>query len=246
MFSQAGIGYDHVITTFSPDGRLFQVEYAIEAVRRGLTAIALRNKKDSVILVVEKKAKLLQESLGSEKIFKIDDHIGATIAGLTADARVLIDKARVQAQINILSYDEKISVVEVTREICDTAQLYTQTAGVRPFGVSLLIAGIDPKNGPQIYLTDPSGAYFGYFCYAIGSGQQTAKQFLEKEYKQNMTFEKLRDLALKTLKAVMESELTSQNYDLAYIKKGGSYTMLSLEEKEELVKNIKEEPKKDN
>jgi proteasome alpha subunit len=237
MFSQPGLGYDRGITTFSPDGRLFQVEYAIEAVRRGTTAIALRN-KDSVIFAVEKRIMDLQEELGSEKIFKIDEHIGAAIAGLTADARVLIDKARVQAQVNILSYDEKISVVDVTREICDFKQLYTQQGGYRPFGISLLIAGIDPNNDPKIFLTDPSGAYWGYYAAAIGSGQQAARQFLEKEYKQNMTFEELLDLAVKTLKIVFEAELTTENFNIAYIKKGESFTFIPKEKKKELIEKL--------
>lgn len=126
MFQQAGRGYDMAITQFSPEGRLFQVEYAIEAVRRGTTAICCRNKND-VVFAVEKKSSELQETnLGSEKIFKIDDHIGVAIAGLTADARVLIDRARVQAQINLLSYDEKISVKDCTLYICEYKQAFTQ------------------------------------------------------------------------------------------------------------------------
>ncbi|MCK4369926.1 MAG: hypothetical protein KAW03_02575 [Candidatus Lokiarchaeota archaeon] len=114
------------ITQFSPEGRLFQVEYAIEAVRRGTTAIVCRN-KNSVVFAVEKKSSELQDDkTGSEKIFKIDDHIGVAIAGLTADARVLIDRARVQAQVNILNYDEKISVKDSTLNICEYKQVFTQ------------------------------------------------------------------------------------------------------------------------
>ena len=104
------MGYDRAITIFSPDGRLFQVEYAIEAVRRGTTAIALKN-KDAVIFCVEKRQMALQENIGSEKLFKIDDHVGVAIAGLTADARTLVEQARVHAQVNILSYNEKVSVL---------------------------------------------------------------------------------------------------------------------------------------
>lgn len=126
MFQQAGRGYDMAITQFSPEGRLFQVEYAIEAVRRGTTAIVCRN-EDSVVFAVEKKSSELQEiGNSSEKIFKIDDHIGVAIAGLTADARVLIDRARVQAQVNLLSYDEKISVKDATLSICEYKQAFTQ------------------------------------------------------------------------------------------------------------------------
>jgi len=126
MFQQAGRGYDMAITQFSPEGRLFQVEYAIEAVRRGTTAIVCRN-KNSVVFAVEKRSSELQETnLGSEKIFKIDNHIGVAIAGLTADARVLIDRVRVQAQVNLLNYDEKISVKDATLNICEYKQAFTQ------------------------------------------------------------------------------------------------------------------------
>ncbi|MHA1490578.1 MAG: hypothetical protein ACTSRI_13100 [Promethearchaeota archaeon] len=125
MFQQAGRGYDMAITQFSPEGRLFQVEYAIEAVRRGTTAIVCRN-NNSVVFAVEKKSSDLQENLGSEKIFKIDNHIGVAIAGLTADARVLIDRARIQAQVNLLNYDEMISVKDCTLNICEYKQAFTQ------------------------------------------------------------------------------------------------------------------------
>jgi len=239
MFSRTGDGYDQSVSMFSPDGRLFQVEYAIEAVRRGTTAIAMRN-ADSVIFAIEKKGNNpLQERLGSEKIFKIDNHIGVAIAGLTADARALIDQARIQAQINILNYDEKISVVDVTREICDQAQQYTQIGGRRPYGVSLLIGGIDPKGEPQIYMTDPSGAYWGYFCCAIGSGQQNARPFLEENYKTNMKFEDMLKLATKTVKQVLESDITEESFDIAYIRKEKlDLITLSTEEKQKLLKEM--------
>lgn len=239
MFSRTGNGYDQSVSMFSPDGRLFQVEYAIEAVRRGTTAIALRN-ADSVIFAVEKRdSNPLQERLGSEKIFKIDGHIAAAIAGLTADARALIDQARIQAQVNILNYDEKISVVDVTREICDQAQQYTQIGGRRPYGVSLLIGGIDPKGEPKIFMTDPSGAYWGYFSCAIGSGQQTARPFLEENYKKNMKFEDMLKVAVKTIKQVLETEVSEDNFEVAYIRKETlDLITLSKEEKQKLLKEI--------
>ncbi|MFX0073302.1 MAG: archaeal proteasome endopeptidase complex subunit alpha, partial [Candidatus Hermodarchaeota archaeon] len=167
------------ITQFSPEGRLFQVEYAIEAVRRGTTAIVCRNLNSVVFAVEKKSAELQEQTKGSEKIFKIDNHIGVAIAGLTADARVLIDRARVQAQVNLLNYDEKISVKDSTLNICEYKQVFTQNAGVRPFGVSFLIAGID-TNGPSLYLTDPSGAMWGYKAFAIGSGAAEARAYLEE------------------------------------------------------------------
>jgi len=238
MFQQAGRGYDMAITQFSPEGRLFQVEYAIEAVRRGTTAIVCRN-KNSVVFAVEKKSSQLQEeTLGSEKIFKIDDHIGVAIAGLTADARVLIDRARVQAQINLLNYDEKISVKDSTLNICEYKQVFTQNAGVRPFGVSFLIAGID-DNGPSLYLTDPSGAMWSYYAFAIGSGATEARAYLEEHYKEDIIDEELKLLPLRALKELMGDNLNKNTCDVAFIlKEDKTFRLLSLDEKEELLNKL--------
>ncbi|MFX0010647.1 MAG: archaeal proteasome endopeptidase complex subunit alpha [Candidatus Hermodarchaeota archaeon] len=238
MFSQQGRGYDMAITQFSPEGRLFQVEYAIEAVRRGTTAICCRN-KESVVFAVEKKSSELQEVLGSEKIFKIDDHVGVAIAGLTADARVLVDRARVQAQVNLLNYDEKITVKDSTLNICEYLQLFTQNAGVRPFGVSLLIAGIDPDGKTSLFLTDPSGAMWGYKAFAIGSGATEARAFLEEHYKEDINDEELKLLPLRTLKSLMGENLNKNTCDVAFILKDDrKFKLLNLEEKEEILTKL--------
>ena len=205
--------------------------------RRGTTAICCKN-KNSVVFAVEKKSSELAVSIGSEKIFKVDDHIGVAIAGLTADARVLIDRARIQAQINILSYDEKISVKDSTLNICEYLQAFTQNAGVRPFGVSFLISGID-SNGPSLYLTDPSGAMWGYKAFAIGSGATEARAYLEEHYKDSISDDDLKILPLKTLKELMGENLNKNTCDLAFIlKEDVTFKLLSLEEKEELLKNL--------
>ena len=170
-------GYDLSITSFSPDGRIFQVEYAIEAIRHGSTAIGVKC-PEGVVLVVEKRIYSLQDPESIEKIFDIDSHVGAAIAGLTADARVLIDHARVQAQINRLTYDEDIQVSQLIRKVCDLKQIYTQNAGGRPFGVSLLIAGID-SNGPQLMMSAPSGAYWSFRAQAIGAGAPKVQEFFD-------------------------------------------------------------------
>lgn len=238
MFQQAGRGYDMAITQFSPEGRLFQVEYAIEAVRRGTTAIVCRNKQ-SVVFAVEKKSSELQEVLGSEKIFKIDNHIGVAIAGLTADARVLVDRARLQAQVNLLNYDETISVKDSTLNICEYLQLFTQNAGVRPFGVSLLIAGIDSDGKASLYLTDPSGAMWGYKAFAIGSGASEARAYLEEHYNEDINDEDLKLLPLRTLKELMGDNLNKSTCDVAYILKDDKkFELLNLEEKEELLNKL--------
>ena len=238
MFQQAGRGYDMAITQFSPEGRLFQVEYAIEAVRRGTTAIVCRN-SNSVVFTVEKKSAELQEVIGSEKIFKVDNHIGVAIAGLTADARVLVDRARVQAQVNILNYDERISVKDSTLNICEYLQLFTQNAGVRPFGVSFLIAGIDTNGEASLYLTDPSGAMWGYKAFAIGSGATEARAYLEEHYKEDISDEELKLLPLRTLKELMGDNLNKDTYDVAFIMKDDvKFKLLNDQEKEDLLSKL--------
>jgi len=238
MFQQAGRGYDMAITQFSPEGRLFQVEYAIEAVRRGTTAIVCRN-KSSVVFTVEKKSAELQEVIGSEKIFKVDEHVGVAIAGLTADARVLVDRARVQAQVNILNYDEKISVKDSTLNICEYLQLFTQNAGVRPFGVSFLIAGVDTNGEASLYLTDPSGAMWGYKAWAIGSGTTEARTYLEEHYKEDISDEELKLLPLRTLKELMGDNLNKDTCDVAFIMKDDvKFKLLNDQEKEDLLSKL--------
>ncbi|MHA1777362.1 MAG: proteasome subunit alpha [Promethearchaeia archaeon] len=238
MFSTPGLGYDRAITIFSPDGRLFQVEYAIEAVRRGTTAVAVKN-KTGVVFAVERRNLPLQEHLGSEKLFKIDDHVGVAISGLTADARTLIDQARVHAQVNILSYDEEVSVVETTRDLCDQCQLYTQNAGVRPFGVSLLIGGVDEDGTVNLYLTDPSGAFWGYKACAIGSGSTQAREYLGNEYSESMSFEELQLLTIRTLKEVIEGDLDSNRFEIAVIDaKDRKWKLLSIKENQTLLEKI--------
>ncbi len=231
------MGYDRVTTQFSPDGRLFQVEYAIEAVRRGTTAIGVKNDK-GIIFCVERRSLPLQENIGSEKIFKIDQQVGAAISGLTADARTLVDQARVHAQVNILSYNEKISVLESTRDLCDQMQMYTQNGGVRPFGVSLLVGGVDPDGQTKMFLTDPSGAFWGYHACAIGNGAPSAREYLSKEYSHEMSFENLKLLTLKALKEVVEGDLTEDRFEIATIDAKNGFRMLSVEENKKLLKKL--------
>ncbi|MHA1377811.1 MAG: archaeal proteasome endopeptidase complex subunit alpha [Candidatus Helarchaeota archaeon] len=237
MFAPPGMGYDRAITIFSPDGRLFQVEYAMEAVRKGTTAIGI-SVESGVVCTVEKRILALQEPESVEKIFKIDDHIGCAIAGLTADARVLVDNARVQCQINKLTYDEPIDIKSLTKKICDLKQMCTQHGGLRPFGVSLLIAGID-DTGPKLFLTDPSGAFWGYKANAIGSGAQTVQEVLEKEYKPDLTLDQAIILALKALKQVIETDIDSTKVEIALAKtETKEFARLSNEELEKYIKQI--------
>ena len=174
----AAAGYDRAITLFSPDGRLYQVEYAIETVRRGTIAVGFKS-IDGVVLAVEEKARNLQVSDLTQKIFQIDDHIGVAAAGYIPDARAQVDHARFFAQSNRLIYDEPVDVEGVAKNLADMAQQFTQYGGVRPYAVELILAGVD-KNGASLYQTDPSGTYIGYHAVAIGNGSDQVNEFLEK------------------------------------------------------------------
>ena len=194
---QSQQGYDRAITVFSPDGRLFQVEYAIETVRRGALAVGIRT-KDGIVIAVDEKTKKLQISKVQQKLFQIDYHIGAAAAGYIPDARVQIDNARFFSQSNKLVYDEPVEVETVAKHLADQCQQYTQYGGARPIGVSLIIGGID-SNGSVLYLTDPSGAYILYNAIAIGGNADVANEFLEKNYDVNMTFDDAMMLAISTI-----------------------------------------------
>jgi proteasome alpha subunit len=202
VFAAPG-AYDRAITVFSPDGRLFQVEYAMELVNRGATILALRC-AGGVVLGAEETIDPLEESEYSWKIFKVDDHVGTAIVGLSSDARILIDQARVHAQSNKLTYDEPIDTEVVTKRICDIKQLYTQHAGVRPFGVSMIFAGVD-KTGPRVFGTHPSGTYRGYKARAEGAGRETVFNILKEEYKEDMELENATKLAVKCLTKALEA-----------------------------------------
>jgi proteasome alpha subunit len=194
---QSQQGYDRAITVFSPDGRLFQVEYAIETVRRGALAVGIKT-KDGIVIAVDEKTKKLQISKIPQKLFQIDYHIGAAAAGYIPDARVQIDNARFFSQSNKLVYDEPVEVETVAKHLADQCQQYTQYGGARPIGVSLIIGGID-SNGSVLYLTDPSGAYILYNAIAIGGNADAANEFLEKNYNENITFDDAMMLAISTI-----------------------------------------------
>lgn len=216
MFAPRGLGYDRAITIFSPDGRLFQVEYAIEAVKRGTAAIGVKT-KEGVVLVVEKRSHTKLIELDSiKKIFAVDRHIGVAIAGLTADARTLVNQIRIQAQVDRLTYDEPPTVETLTQKLGDLKQLYTQHAGVRPFGVSLLVAGVD-DSGPKLYSTEPSGSIWGHKAAVIGSGAQAVTEYLEEVYSDSMTLDEGLILALRALKQAVEEDLHPQMIEVAVI-----------------------------
>ncbi|MCL4344187.1 MAG: archaeal proteasome endopeptidase complex subunit alpha [Nitrososphaerota archaeon] len=239
MFAPSA-GYDRALTIFSPDGRLYQVEYAIETVRRGTIAIGIKV-NGGVVLAVEERIKKLQSSRLSQKIFQVDDHIGIAAAGYVPDARVMVDSARTLAQNNRLLYDEEVEVETISRKLGDLAQQYTQYAGVRPFGVSLIIAGVD-KEAPALYSTDPSGTYLEYNAIAIGGGSDAANEYLEQNYKGDAPFEEAVDLALKCILKVNEGKVDPVNVKVATIDSASrAMKMLSKEEVTAKVENLAKE-----
>jgi len=208
--------YDRGITIFSPDGRLYQVEYAREAVKRGTASIGVRT-TDGVILAVDKRIRSpLMERSSVEKIHKADDHIGIASAGHVADARQLIDFARRRAQINQLRYGEPIGVETLTKEVTDYIQQYTQVGGARPFGVALIIAGI-ADGEPRLYETDPSGTPYEWKALAVGADRGDIRDYLEEHYDDDMDLEAGIRLALEALASVNDDELSPESIGVATI-----------------------------
>lgn len=209
--------YDRAITVFSPDGRLFQVEYAREAVKRGTTAVGVRA-KGAVALLVDKRVSSRLVVPGSiEKIFHIDAHIGCATSGLVADARALVDRARVEAQMNRVTYDEPIPVETLAKRVCDYKQSYTQYGGGRPFGTALLVAGVD-VTGPRLFETDPSGALIEYRASAVGSGRSQAMEALEAGFKESLGVDAAIQLGIKALHAATEGKLNAEALEIAIVE----------------------------
>jgi proteasome alpha subunit len=225
----ANMAYDRAITVFSPDGRLFQVEYAREAVKRGTTTVGLKYKTGAVLLVDKRVTSRLIEPNSIEKIFEIDDHIGCATSGLVADARALIDRARIDAQVNEITYNEKIQVKTLVKRICDFKQTYTQYGGVRPFGTALLIAGVD-DTGPRLFSTDPSGALMEYKASSEGAGRSGAMEYFEKNYREDLTMEEAVDMGIKALSKGTEGKLNPEATEIGVVDKDFKFYILPQEE----------------
>ena len=209
-------GYDRAITVFSPDGRLYQVEYAIETVKRGTIALGVKTKY-GIIFAADEKPRKLQIVEESQKLFKIDQHIGIAAAGYIPDARGQVNDARFFSQSSKIVYDEPVSVETVTKHIADQCQQYTQYAGARPVGVSLIIGGID-ENENSLFLADPSGAYVPYYAVAIGAYSDKVTEFLIKEYKSEMTLEESKILAVAAINLVSNDTKNSEQIKVCQIK----------------------------
>jgi len=216
MYGVSPQAYDRAITVFSPDGRLFQVEYAKEAVKRGATAVGI-SCKEGVALVAFKSihSKLVvPESL--KKVFEADEHIVVTASGLIADARRLVEVARVDAQKHRITYNEAPSVDSIARSVCDLMQVYTQYGGIRPFGVSLLIAGVDAQ-GPKLFEAEPSGAMTAFKADSVGANKKEVDEMLESKYDEKLTLDEAIKLCLDALRSTQDQKLQPENVEISYV-----------------------------
>lgn len=231
--------YDRGVNTFSPEGRLFQVEYAIEAIKLGSTAIGMQS-KDGVVLAVEKRVQSsLMVPTVTDKIVEIETHVGCASSGLMADSRTMVDRARVAALNHWFLYNEKMSVESITQSVSNLAIQFGDSdsdgqAMSRPFGVALLFAGYDPKLGFQLFHMDPSGTYVQCNAKAIGSGCEGAQQSLEEAFHKSITIEESIKVLLNILHQVMEDKVNSGNIEIATVTKEG-YHMFSKTEIEALL-----------
>jgi proteasome alpha subunit len=210
------MGYDRAATMFSPDGHLLQVEYAEKVVKLGSNSVGLVC-KDGVIIIADKRIRdnlIAPES--ASKIFEIDDHIVATAAGISSDARILVDKAQILAQQNRVSYNSPIEPISVIRMIADNKQMFTQYGGARPYGVSIMLAGVS-KGKPHLYTSDITGNYFAYKANAIGENDEQIKEELRKNFKDTMTIEDGIKFILKIFKDILGKNFDLERFDVGYV-----------------------------
>jgi 20S proteasome subunit alpha 4 len=202
------MSYDRALTIFSPDGHLFQVEYAMEAVNKGTTAVGMVGESVVVLGVEKKSVPKLQDPRTVKKVCMVDEHLCLAFAGLTADARILVNKARTECQSHRMSIEDPASVEYVARYIAGVQQKYTQKGGVRPFGVCTLLIGFTDAK-PQLFLTEPSGIHSEWRACAIGKSSKTVREFLEKHHEKNMATEEVVKLTVKALLEVVQSGASS-------------------------------------
>ncbi|MFH0889687.1 MAG: archaeal proteasome endopeptidase complex subunit alpha [Candidatus Aenigmatarchaeota archaeon] len=209
------MGYDRTIVVFSPDGRLFQVEYAREAIKRGATVVGVKT-KDSIVFAAYKVSSELSVPESLEKIYLVDDHLAAAASGLLADARVLVGMARNRAQVNKVTYEEPIEVPTIVRFIADKIHISTLYAGMRPYGIGLLIGGID-SNGPKLFEADPSGTAIEWKAHVIGRGAAVAEKVLSHKYDDKMKTEDAVKLAIEAIQK-SEKDVTPQSLEILVLE----------------------------
>jgi 20S proteasome subunit alpha 5 len=215
----------------------YKVEYAIEAIKLGSTAVGIQCVGGCVLAVEKRLSSPLLDPSSVEKIAEIDRHIGAAMSGLVADARTLVEHARVEAAYHTFTYDEPIGVEPLTQAVCDLALSFGEGSDgdsekrmSRPFGVALLLAGYDKLNGSQLFFSDPSGTFIRYKAKAIGAGSEGAQSNLEESYSETLTLEECEVLALSTLKQVMEEKIHSDNIELARVTPDKGFHIATQEE----------------
>jgi len=234
-------GYDRALSVFSPDGHVFQVEYALEAVKRGTCAVGVKG-TDIVVLGCEKRSalKLQDTRITPSKIGLIDNHVCLAFAGLNADARILLDKARLEAQSHRLTVEDPVTIEYITKYIAGVQQRYTQSGGVRPFGISTLVIGFDPKTStPRLYQTEPSGIYSAWKANAIGRSSKTVREFLERNYKEDMDRNETIKLTIKSLLEVVQTG--AKNIEIAIMAADKPVEMMANDEIERFVKEVEKE-----
>ncbi len=213
--------YDRAKTIFSPEGRLFQVEYAREAVKKGSTAIGITF-ADGVLLAATRETLELQ-SRNPDKVFVVDDHAGVAVSGLVADGRVLVNDAREEAQRSMMAYDEPIQTGALAKFLADRKQMYTQYGGVRPFGLAMLVGGMN--DDAELYQTDPSGILKEWKAVAIGRGADAANELFEDEYEDDMEEDAAIELALTALNRA-EDDISLENVELSTIDDDGFHRVM--------------------
>jgi proteasome alpha subunit len=232
------MAYDQAITVFSPDGRLYQVEYAREAVKRGATSLGIKYTSGLVLMVEKRQTSRLVEDISIKKLFKLDKHIGCSSAGLVADTQVLVDYMRHVAQMNKTLYNEPITTLELVRKLCNLKRSYTQFGGVRPFGVAFLIGGID-HTGIHLLETDTSGAYMVYDAGCIGQNCQEINEFFEQNYKSGMSKNAAIKLGLNAMKKAITESFTKDRIDILLLERDKEYYLMSPEEIKKHLDKIK-------
>jgi len=232
------MAYDRAITVFSPDGRLFQVEYAREAVRRGATTAGVVY-ADGVVLIADRRIPnpRLAEPSSLEKIHQIDENIACATAGLVADARVLVDYARLAAQVNRVTYAEAMSVELLVRRICDYKQQYTQFGGVRPFGTALLVGGYD-DSGIHLFETEPSGSLTSFKAASTGGNKGPVMEVFEQKFKPGLDRDSATLLALEALRAGLEEAGNLAQVEVCTVERGEGMTRLGPDELQKYVARL--------